>query len=172
MWHCKSEQSHCSAPSRWKESKTFQWAATFYRNVFYCSDACNVKSPSRLPASYIFNNAGSKQFQTKHLQCPAVLEVFFDSPIFDHTTYTCTHCVPRARKWANRSYRCRPQRHVYQLCAGHWSSDNTSWTLQRSLTASSQGHVSKAHSSSPPNQKRLKKPFAADLGNRAVLLSC
>lgn len=44
---------------------------------------------------------------------------------------------------------------VYQLCAWHRLSVNTSWTLQRSLMRSIQGHVSKAHSSS--NTKALNR---------------
>lgn len=72
------------------------------------------------------------------------------SPIALSLTTPHTHVhVARSVARKCRSYGCHPQRHVYQLWAWKRLSDNTSWTLQRSLMKFSQGHVSKAHSSSP-----------------------
>lgn len=151
----------------YKDLKLFteQW---LYRNVFYCLDACNIETSSCLPTGYIFNNTASN----KNLKRPVVLEVFFDGPIFNHTTHTCIHSMFRARKWVSRSYGCHPKQHVYQLCARHRLSDNTSWTLQRSLMRSIQGYISKAHSSSPLTQSIQRNYLPSDLGNHAVLLSC
>lgn len=152
MWHFKAR--HCVVLSCFKVLKLFieQWLC---RNVFYCLDACNIKKRSScLPLVFCFflttKDVNSFKLKSKASSCP-----WGFSPIALSLTTPHTHVhVARsaARKWVSRSYGCHPQRHVYQLWAWKRLSDNTSWTLQRSLMKFSQGHVSKAHSSSPLTQ--------------------